>query len=415
MKKRLTLLLVLTMAVVPFLGSQSVGIEEAGTATSVNAQDTTLLIWADETRAPVIEEIAPDFLDEYGVEIEIQQIGFGDIRDQFIIAGPAGEGPDLFIGAHDWIGELVASGLISPVDLTEVEDEFSAAALQGFTYEGEVYGLPYAVENVAFFTNPDLVEEAPETWDDVRAISETLAEEGAAEWGYAIQENDPYHFFPIQTAFGGYVFAYEEGVGYDPSDLGIDSEGTVAAFNWLDGMVEDGLTPDGLDYDAMHALFENSEAAMMISGPWALERINESGVNYQVNVIPAGPAGPARPFLGVQGFYVSAFSENQQLAQIFLTEFVATEDVMRAFYETNDRPPAYLSVLEEIEDEDLLAFGQAGINGLTMPAIPEMNAVWTAWGDAMQLIIQQQEEPEDALDNAAEQIRNALTEEDEEE
>lgn len=223
-----------------------------------------------------------------------------------------------------------------------------------------------------------------------------------------IQENDPFHLFPLMTAFGGYVFGFEEGVGYDPQDVGIDSEGAIAALEWLDGMVEDGLTPDGLDYDSMHALFESGEAAMMVSGPWAVERIKASGVPFEISEIPAGPAGPARPFLSVQGFMVSAFSQDPQLAQIFLNEFVATDDVMLALYEGEPRPPAWMPILEEIEDPLLAAFGESAVNGIPMPAIPEMSAVWTAWGNAMQLVIQQQLEPADALADAAEQIRAAI-------
>ena len=396
MKKRLALLLIAFLVMVPLA------------STMVSAQNPTLTLWADDTRAPIMEALAPAFADEYGVDLVIQQVGFGDIRDQFIIAGPAGEGPDVFIGAHDWLGELVSSGLLAPIDLGDKADLFTEAALNGFTYEGELYGMPYSVENVAFFRNVDLVPEAPATWDDVRAISEELVSSGAAQFGYAIQENDPYHGFPIQTAFGGYVFAYEEGTGYNPEDVGIDSEGTIAGFDWLDKMVEDGMTPDGLDYDSMHALFEAGDAAMIVSGPWALDRIRASGVPYAVSTLPAGPAGPARPFLGVQGFMVSAFTADPQLAQIFLTEFVATEDVMFQFFEQNQRPPAMISVLESIEDPDLLAFGEAGVEGLAMPAIPEMSAVWTAWGDAMQLVIQQQVSAEEAFTNAAEQIRTTI-------
>ena len=33
------------------------------------------------------------------------------------VAGPAGEGPDIIIGAHDWLGELVTNGLLAPIDL----------------------------------------------------------------------------------------------------------------------------------------------------------------------------------------------------------------------------------------------------------------------------------------------------------
>jgi len=372
------------------------------------AQDQVLTIWADLNRAPILEEVAPEFTDEYGVEVVIQQIGFGDIRDQFIIAGPAGEGPDIFIGAHDWIGELVASGLLSPIDLGNNIDNFLPAAVDAFTYEGELYGMPYSAESVGFFRNPELVPEAPETWDEVRQYSEELVASGAAPYGYVIQENDPFHLFPLMTAFGGYVFGFEEGVGYDPQDVGIDSEGAIAALEWLDSMVEDGLTPDGLDYDSMHALFESGEAAMMVTGPWAVERIEASGIPFEISEIPAGPAGPAQPFLSVQGFMVSAFAEDPQLAQIFLNEFVATDDVMLALYEGEPRPPAWIPIVDQIEDPYLSAFGESAANGLAMPAIPEMSAVWTAWGNAQQLVIQQQVEPADAMSDAAEQIRAAI-------
>lgn len=372
------------------------------------AQDQTLTIWADLNRAPILEEVAPEFTDEYGVEVVIQQVGFGDIRDQFIIAGPAGEGPDIFIGAHDWIGELVASGLLSPIDLGDNVENFLPAAVDAFTYDGELYGMPYSAESVGFFRNPELVPDAPETWDDVRVYSEDLVAAGTAPYGYVIQENDPFHLFPLMTAFGGYVFGFEEGVGYDPQDVGIDSEGAIAALEWLDSMVEDGLTPDGLDYDSMHALFESGEAAMMVTGPWAVERIVASGVPFEITKIPAGPAGPAQPFLSVQGFMVSSFSEDPQLAQIFLNEFVATDDVMLALYEGEPRPPAWMPIMEQIEDPYLAAFSESAANGLAMPAIPEMSAVWTAWGNAQQLVIQQQVEPADAMTDAAEQIRAAI-------
>ncbi len=381
---------------------------------AVQAQGQTLTIWVDLNRAPILEGLAPDFADEYGVEVVIQQVGFGDIRDQFIVAAPAGEGPDIFIGAHDWIGELVASGLLAPIDLGANEENFLPAAIDAFTYEGDLYGMPYSVESLGFFRNPELVPDAPETWDDVRAISEELVGAGTVPYGYVIQENDPFHVFPLMTAFGGYVFAFEEGVGYDPQDVGIDSEGAIAAFEWLDGMVEDGLTPDGLDYDSMHALFESGDAAMMVSGPWAVERVSASGVPFEISRIPDGPAGPARPFLSVQGFMVSAFSDDPQLAQIFLNEFVATDETMLALYEGEPRPPAWAPILEEIEDPLLIAFGESAANGMPMPAIPEMSAVWSAWGSAMQLVIQQQLEPAEALMDAAEQIRAAIAAEQEE-
>src|SRR5690606_7248609 len=122
---------------------------------------------------------------------------------------------------------------------------------------------PYATENVAFVYNTELVSEPPATWTEVYELSREIVDSGAAPQGYIIQENDPYHFFPIMTAFGGYVFGLTE-EGYNAEDVGIDSEGTIAAAQWLDMMYKEGLLVPGsaIDYDLMHAAFGNGDAAM---------------------------------------------------------------------------------------------------------------------------------------------------------
>ena len=366
-----------------------------------------LIVWADAFRAPVIEEIGATFEEEFGVKISVVALGFGDIRDQMKVAAPAGEGPDIIIGAHDWLGELVTNGLLAPIDLGDKADLFAPEAIQAFTYEGELYGMPYAIENIALFRNTDLVPDAPETWTEVIEIATELEDAGTVTQGYVLQQGDPYHFFPIQTAFGGYVFGQNSDGTYNPDDVGIDSEGSLAAAEWLDTMVKEGHLKEGVDGPTMVGLFESGQAAMIITGPWSLTQLRDSGVPYAISPIP-DETGEGRPFLGVQGFMVSAFSKDPLLAQTFLLEFVATEEVMSQLY--IDRPPAFLPVVESLDDPDLAAFGEAGVGALPMPAIPEMSAVWTAWGDAVTLIFQQQSAPDEAFQNAAQQIRDAIAE-----
>ncbi len=365
-----------------------------------------MTIWADDTRAPVLEALAQDFQDKYGVGVDVQLVDFGNIRENLQVAGPAGEGPDIIVGAHDWLGELVASGMLAPIDLGDKTGDFLPAAIQAFTYEGTLYGMPYATENVAFFRNTDLVPDAPKTWSEVTDIAAQLEADGKVKQGYVLQVADPYHFFPIQTAFGGYVFGLTPD-GYDPNDVGIDSPGSLKAAEWLDQMVKDGHLQADLDWDTMHSMFESGDAAMMITGPWALDRIRESGVPYAISKLP-GEVQDAQPFLGVQGFMISAFSKDPVLAQAFLTEFVATEDTMQAIYDADPRPSAFLAVRDKIDDPDQAAIADAGANGLAMPAIPEMGAVWGSWGDAITLIFQQQQPADEAFKNAADQIRNAI-------
>ena len=111
--------------------------EAAAEATEAPAEESaaaasggpTLTIWADEVRAPVLEEIAAGFSDQYGVSISVVQKGFGDLRGDFIVAAPTGEGPDILLGSHDWIGELNASGLLAPIDLGANADSFAPNAV----------------------------------------------------------------------------------------------------------------------------------------------------------------------------------------------------------------------------------------------------------------------------------------------
>ncbi len=106
---------------------------------------------------------------------------------------------------------------------------------------------------------------------------------------------------------------------------------------------------------------------------------------------------------------INAFSENKLLARTFLTEFIATKDVMLKLYERATRPPAFLSALEEVSvDPDIQGIAISAADGIPMPKIPEMASVWGAWSDAIELIVNQKLEPDQAMKNAAEQVKKTI-------
>jgi maltose/maltodextrin transport system substrate-binding protein/arabinogalactan oligomer/maltooligosaccharide transport system substrate-binding protein len=304
---------------------------------------------------------------------------------------------------------LVAGGILAPVDLGDRVSEFAPAAIEAFTYAGELYGMPNATENVALFINTDLVPECPATWTEVYEISSELHTADAEQYGFVRMEGDAYHFYPIQTAHGGFIFGRDETTGaYDPTQVGVGDEGSIAAAQWWERMVTEGLQPPSVDWETMHAWFESGQSAMTITGPWALPRITESGVPFAICNIPGETEGAGRPFLGAQGFMISAFAKDPLLAQIFLTEFVATPEVMQAMYDTDPRTPAYLPVLEALDDPNIAAFAEAGVDADPMPAIPEMGSVWTSWENAIILVAQGSDTAENAFTNAQDQIITAI-------
>lgn len=373
----------------------------------LQAQGESITLWADGERAPVIEELLEEFEfeDEFGFSVEIREIGFGEARDELLQFGEAGEGPDVLIQPHDNVGQLVANGAIVPIELGDLAEDFLPAALELFTYADNIWGLPYALENVALMRNVDLVPEAPATWQEVRAISEELQADG--KYGFLLQTGDAYHMYPILSAFGGYIFGFEDGL-YNPADIGLNSDGGLAAAEWMGGMYADGLMVPDVDYDVAFSLFEAGDLAMFINGPWFSERLIEAaeagGFEYAIDPIPGAEGGleVGRPFSGGQGFMVSAFSDNQLLAEQFLFDFIATEEVME---ELAQRIPVFAGV--ESDDPNVDAFIAAGENAQPMPAIPEMAAVWAAAGDA-QSLISQGEDPVETFNNAVAQIEEAI-------
>ena len=376
--------------------------EEAAAETSA-----TLVIMADEVTAPVLESMKDAVAQQIGVELEIQQVAFGEIGNQVRVSIPAGEGPDLFITAHDQIGNYIEGGLIAPVDLGDKADQFVESSLDAFSYGGELYGMPYATENVALFRNTDLVPEPIETWDDFIAVSNALIDDGTVVNG-TVFPNTNFHIYGIHTAFGGYIFGTDASGALDPNDVGLDSPGFIASGDFIEQLVADGLVPAAADGSAADAQFIEGQIPFVINGPWALTAYREGGVPYSVDPLPSGPAGPGAPFLGSRGFLVNALSENRLLAETFLTEFVATEEFMGNLFAQDPRIPAFIPTLETVDDVDLAGFAAISPIASPMPNIPEMGAVWDSWGSAVQVIMNGEQTPEEALTNAATQIREAI-------
>jgi arabinogalactan oligomer/maltooligosaccharide transport system substrate-binding protein len=374
--------------------------------------DADLVIWADETRASVLEPIADEFAAAEGITVEVVEIPNGEIRSQFSTAAPAGEGPDIVTGAHDWLGEFVSNGVVSPIDLGPDADLYADVAIEAFTYDGALYGVPYAIENIALIRNVDLVPEAPATFEDLEATALALQADGTVDVPLGIQQDpaDPYHNYPLFSALGGYVFGQNEDGTYNADDVGIDSEGGLAAAQKFADWSNEGLISKDVSQDIMKEAFSTGKSPFAITGPWNVGDFTDAGINFVVEPIPPVAGGTPEVFVGVQGFMQSAFSESPDLATTFLVDYLNSEEVQLALFEAGGRPPAMLSAYDQVSSDPLIqGFGLAGQQGTPLPAIPEMGSVWESWTDAYSLIFTGTD-PVQAFTDAAAQIREKIAE-----
>ncbi|MEO3743915.1 maltose ABC transporter substrate-binding protein [Plantactinospora sp. B5E13] len=369
---------------------------EPATSESPKATGGKLVIWADDKRTAALKPFAEKFGQDNGVTVEVQAIANDVLQTNFVTASQQGSGPDVVVGAHDWIGNLVQNGAIEPVQLSATQkNAFNPAAMKAVTFGGQTYGVPYAMENLALIRNTALAPEAPATIEDLVAAGKRLKAEKKVSEVLCLQvgqNGDAYHIYPLYSSAGGTLFGTTGDGDYDPKNLGVGTPESVAAFKKIAALGEkgEGVLKRSITPENSISLFTGKKCAYLVSGPWATSDVKKAGLSYDVTPVPGfAGAGQAQPFIGVQAFYVAAKGQNKAVAQEFVANYVSTPDLAVALYQADPRPPALTAALDQVKgtDPDLAKFLDAGRNGAVLPAIPAMAAVWDPFGKAEAAVI----------------------------
>jgi arabinogalactan oligomer/maltooligosaccharide transport system substrate-binding protein len=403
---------VLTLGAIAAVGALTLAGCAGGGADEGGADETTgsLTVWVDADRATVLKDAAAEFESETGVKVTLVQKDFGEIRDQFVAQVPTGEGPDIAVGAHDWLGTLVTNGVVAPIELGDAAADFEQVAIDAWSYDGNVYGLPYSIENIALVRNTDLAPEAPATWDDLVAAGTAAGTEYKFLVGLDPAAGDPYHLYPFQTSFGAPVFGQNADGSYNASDLQIGNAGGDAFAGWLAAQGAAGILNPNIDGDLARENFNAGKSPFFLTGPWNVPSAQEAGLNVAVDAIPSAGGQPAQPFVGVQGFFLSAKSQNVVAATNFLINYVGSEAVQTALYEVGGRAPALSAAFDAAVAGDpiVAGFGSVGAEAVPMPSIPQMGSVWEFWGVNELAIIKGEGDPVTLWQKMSADIANAI-------
>jgi len=384
--------------------------EEPADSTEPPVRDANaeLVIWSDDVRAPILTEYAEQFGEEYGITVQVQVST--DTREQFKNATNVDQGPDVIVGAHDWLGELVQNGTVAPIQMSEdVQASFVPEALEATRFDGQIYGVPYATENLALIRNTALAPDEPATMEELVETGKQLVADGEAEQVMVTpvgQVGDAYHAFPYLAAYGGGIFGENPEGGFDPANVIVGSAESVQGGEKISYLAEEGALNVNVDGATMEALFVEGTVPYMVTGPWTVPQVEGAGIEYAISPIPDfEDGGETVPFLGVQMFYVSSKAANATLAQEFVNQYVPSLEMQLALFEAGQRPPALSEALEQVSTEDdvIEAFAVAGEGAQPMPNIPAMNSVWGPLGQATADIVGG-DDPAERLQAAQEEI-----------
>lgn len=365
----------------------------ASGAASGSAGGSTLTIWADEQRAAPVGELAKQWGQENGVTVNVVQVNFDNMKDQFTQQAPTGQGPDIFLGANDWGGDLVKSGLVAPIDLGANKSQFDPTAVNGFTVNGQTYGVPVAVENVILIRNTTLAPNAPTSINDMATTGLALQAAQKTQFPIGMQvgdKGDAYHAYPFYSAAGGYIFGGPDAQGnYDTKDVGVGKEGSLTFATAWAGLGQSGAIKSTFTGDDLKNAWSAGKLAYWITGPWNKTVVEQSGQPFVAEPVPGweGVSTPSVPIVGSQGFYMNQNSKNKSTAQSFLDATMNT-DFMNSLFKADPRPPAWVPSQAQVANDPVLkAVMDYGKGGFPNLPYPQMSVVYTELGLAEKKIL----------------------------
>ena len=300
--------------------------------------------------------------------------------DKISSAVPRGNGPDLFIYAHDRIGDWADAGVIEPIEFWVDDaraDRFEDRVLGLMAYHGSLWGLPLAVKSLALYYRTDLVATPPRTTDELVRLAPALRARGAYALAYA--NVDLYYHAPWLFAYGGQIFDAH-------GKLAVASPQAAAAMTFARALVHDEVVPADQSDPQVASLFDAGNAAMAMSGPWFIADIAK-GVPWKVTTLPiVSPTGkPATPFVGAESIVMSARAHDKDLAfaaMDFLTSDASA--IARAKLAHQLVPNTHAYDDPAVGGDPVLATFRAQLQHVEpMSNDPAMRMVWTPYKTAL--------------------------------
>ena len=380
MKKRwISLLLVSAMTLSMLAGCGSS--EDTAEDTSEGGEGDKITFMVPDWGVPTDEQLAA-FTEETGIEVEIAEVGWDDIREKIATAASANEcAADVVEVDWSWVGEFYAADWLEPLEVSD-EDKGDMPTIETFTVDDKVLAMPYANDyrlayyNTEQFAQAGITEE-PQTWDDVLEACRTLKSTGTVEYPFAIALNAE-----EKTATCLMWLAYTmNGVVWN-DDGTFNEESVMEALKYMETLINEELVaPEDKTSSGMDAYMRIcGGTASFLTGPTSFVSRSQneelcSVVGQITPILVPGKDGKAAQTMPLpEAIGVSSLSENKEAAKKFV-EWYTSADMQKQLNETNSAIPTRNSVLEELINEGAIENPGAMLEEAQLVSSPFPNGI----------------------------------------
>jgi multiple sugar transport system substrate-binding protein len=268
--------------------------------------------------------------------------------------------------------------------------DFSPTALELWTRDDAVYGVPFSTSPFIVYYNADLFEQAgletPRelaakgewTWDALAAAAKTISEQTPGVYGFVGKDAERAYTDRVWQTLIPQLRAYGTDLWNEAGECTLASPEAVTAISRYHQMIfaDKSVVPPGEQAD-----FFAGQAAMTINQLSRAVTLAEAPFAWDIAPLPAGPAG--QPYIiGQAAFGAFNNSKNPELARDFVAFVTDPQNVRKLaqFY-----PPARVSVLDsgaiaeanpKIDPAAIDVAIVAGIKqGAVLPSHPEWSKI----------------------------------------
>lgn len=425
------LVALMAVGLVSACGTGSTGAGPAAGATGGSAATdvkgtVTWSTWGTPDELKAFERFDQDFMKRHpGITVNFQPVAsYDDYHSKLNTQLTSHTAPDVFYVGDDHVAELVANGVLAPLDeqLAQAGSPISAGDFSKDIYQvamkdGHIYGLPNDVNPDAFFYSKKALAAAGITQDPA-----TLAESdqwttqaffdmtqklkaagitGAAFWNYWSTTAS------IMQTQGGKV--YDANGAYVANK---DTTSVTAMQAWADRFKDGELAvadsmPAGADGDT---LFATNKLGFYVQGRYTMGTVTGAGLNpadFDVVRWPtptgkAAPSGVASSFLAI-----NKDTKNPAAAYTFFSEFLSKDGQTARLKDNGNALPSIKGIDNIVTDSHVPAHAQTLIdmrdmgftNFPTEAAVPGLSAQISS--DLMLPLYQGKKTAQETLDATA--------------
>ncbi|MEX2623616.1 MAG: extracellular solute-binding protein [Acidimicrobiia bacterium] len=352
-----------------------------------------------------------------GITVETTRYAYDDFKPALLTSIAGGEAPDTARIDIIWVPEFAELGALMQLDgamngFEDIAEGVFPGPLATNSWGGHYYGLPQNTNTQVLLWNQDVFGAAgltgpPQTLDDLAAVACQLST-GEEQYGYALGGTYFWAPAPVFYSMGGQVV--DEGIstatGY------VNGEASLAAMQLFSDMYDDGcLSPNvlggGIGTADGHA---TGLYAMITDGPWMVDIYAGSYPDFDVafSLVPSGPGGSTSSVVGGEDVVVFADTDQQE-ASLAWVAYLMSEEGQRMMAEVGVIPTLSSLAGDPALPDYFDIFMQQLETAQARVPHPKWSDMDNAINNAFQRVLRDEQTPQAALDQAAEEINTLLS------